>query len=136
MWSGGTDGSLRVWDLKSGQLEKTTLAQAASKFSPDGRIAAYSGTVNVLGRDRLIRLWNTQDGSPAGNIQLLENDAYLTVSPAGHYCGSERVEREILYVALTEEGAQQTFTPDEFQQQFGWQNDPSQVRLSSSNEEK
>ena len=43
--------------------------------------------------------------------------------------GGEGVDEHIVYVALFEDGRQETFTPAEFQKKFGWQNDPEQATL-------
>ncbi|MBI4586088.1 MAG: WD40 repeat domain-containing protein [Planctomycetes bacterium] len=54
--SGGADGALRIWDVKSGGLEKTVAAHpesiAAVGFSPDSRRAATAG------RDGAVKLWS------------------------------------------------------------------------------
>ena len=45
------------------------------------------------------------------------------------YGGSPFVEKQIVYVAQTADGTQQTLTPAEFAKKFNWKNDPNQVKL-------
>ena len=47
----------------------------------------------------------------------------------GHYHGTPRIEREIVYVVQTDRG-QETLTPDGFTAKYGWKNDPERVRMS------
>lgn len=90
-------------------------------FSPDSRYAALGGehTVRVYDmlHDRfpLTLIWTTD---PAG----------LAISGLGHFDGDPS---QLVYVALTEDDQQLTFTPEEFSQKYGWKNDPSQVRLGT-----
>jgi hypothetical protein len=35
----------------------------------------------------------------------------------------------IVYVVLTDDDRQETLTPQEFAEQYGWQNDPERVQL-------
>ena len=39
------------------------------------------------------------------------------------------VDRTLVYVVETDDGAQHIMTPDEFAAKYDWQNDPEQVRL-------
>ena len=59
----------------------------------------------------------------------LRQDQHLAVSPDGHYRGTPRVEWELVYVVQTDRG-QETFTPEEFAQKFGWKNDPKRVPVA------
>ena len=54
---------------------------------------------------------------------------WLVISPEGHHRGSPFVERQIVYVAQTADGTQQTLPPAEFAKSYGWQNDPANVKL-------
>jgi hypothetical protein len=59
---------------------------------------------------------------------LLRNNEYLTLSPAGHYHGTDRVKRLLIYVVQTDQG-QETLTPDELATKYGWKNDPQKASL-------
>ncbi|NQT40344.1 MAG: hypothetical protein HQ581_22815, partial [Planctomycetes bacterium] len=48
------------------------------------------------------------------------------ISPEGHFTGSPGVEKELVYVVQTEEG-QETLSPEEFEQKYGWKNDPAKA---------
>jgi hypothetical protein len=67
-------------------------------------------------------------GASLGTITFV-NDAVLYVSGEGHYRSSSPIDKDLVYLVQTEKG-QETLTPDEFAQRFGWRNDPSQVRLA------
>jgi hypothetical protein len=60
---------------------------------------------------------------------LNRTDNWLCVGPNGHYRGSDGIEEHIVYVALLEDGRQETFTPAEFRHKFGWTNDPTKATL-------
>jgi WD40 repeat protein len=62
-------------------------------------------------------------------IPDMTGNHWLVVGPDGHWRGSAGVESQIVYVAMLEDGSQQTFTPAEFEKRFGWKNDPGKARL-------
>ena len=51
------------------------------------------------------------------------------LSPGGHYRGSPDVERELVVVAVLDDGRQEVLTLAEFADRYGWQNDPDKARL-------
>ncbi|MFO0905521.1 MAG: SUMF1/EgtB/PvdO family nonheme iron enzyme [Pirellulales bacterium] len=53
------------------------------------------------------------------------------ISAAGHYRGPAGA---VVYVALTDAGEQVTYTPAQFEQAFGWKNDPTQASLLKLND--
>ena len=53
----------------------------------------------------------------------------LAISADGHYWSDGDVRDEIVYLVQTAEG-QQTLTPDEFAQKYGWKNDPTKVHAA------
>ena len=59
----------------------------------------------------------------------MTGDHWLVISPKGHYRGSPFGEQQIVYVTQTADGTQRTLTLAEFAKKYGWQNDPSQVKL-------
>jgi hypothetical protein len=55
-------------------------------------------------------------------------DGQVAISPDGHIRGTPGAEKELVYVVVTDTG-QETLTPAEFAQKYGWKNDPEKVRL-------
>ena len=49
--------------------------------------------------------------------------------PEGHYRGTPRADQLIVYVVRTAKG-QEVLTPKEFEDKYGWKNDPDKVRLT------
>ena len=54
------------------------------------------------------------------------------ISPDGHFTGSPGVEEELVYLVQTDEG-QETLSPAELEEKYGWKNDPSTVILMVEN---
>ena len=42
---------------------------------------------------------------------------------------SPGVEKQLLYIAVTDAGVQETLTYEEFSKKYGWKNDPEKVKL-------
>ena len=75
-----------------------------------------------------VEFWDSATGRRLATWLPFADDQELAVSPEGHYYGSPRVERLLVYVVQTDEG-QQTLTPEEFAAKYGWKNDPQRVKL-------
>jgi WD40 repeat protein len=79
--SASWDGSVKLWDLKSGALHWTgwhTSNAECLAFAPDGSILASGG------HDATVRLWDPRSGA---NLQTLPHPGYVfavTWSPDGH----------------------------------------------------
>ncbi len=101
----------------------------AAQFSPDGDY--------VFGdQGRVRRIWRTSDAELIVSFVTGE----ILASPEGHvwtkynasgprWPTSQGIGETLVYVVQTASG-QQTLTPLEFANRYGWQNDPSKVRLS------
>jgi len=119
-----------LWDVKTGrqlhalmnQHPCTTVVSLA--WSPDGA-SLLSGH-----SDGFAFLWDVKTGQRRAAFLAFSPDRHLTISPEGHYRGSPDIEKEIVYVALTEDGRQETLTPAEFAAKFGWKNDPDKASLA------
>jgi serine/threonine protein kinase/WD40 repeat protein len=97
-------------------------------------------TIAALGPSKVAH-WDAESGKvlPSTSVEswlpwqgrfiMLANGKGLAISPEGHYRGSPGVERDIVYVVKTKDG-QQTLKPKEFEEKYGWKNDPSRVRLA------
>ena len=90
-------------------------------WSPGARVLAQSNGFEIHLCDA--------DGWPLG--VLLPGDPFqqLTITADGHYRGTARVDRQIMFVVQKRDGTSETLTPAEFEQRCGWKNDPSKVRL-------
>jgi WD40 repeat protein len=81
--SGGTDGSLRLWDLASGreleaiQAHEGSVGTKAVAFSPDGR-----SVLSVGGSDGLAKLWNISSGSLIRAFQV-SDDYFVGIKRMG-----------------------------------------------------
>ena len=77
-----------------------------------------------------VTAYDAQAGRIGGLVlpRLGENQ-YVCVDATGHYRGSPQVDEHVVYVALLEDGTQQTYTPAEFAKKFDWKNDPSKLTL-------
>lgn len=83
----------------------------------------------MAGKLPTVRFLETQTGRPRGVWMPLLNDHWVPLSADGHYRGTPRVERELVFVVQTDQG-QETLTPEEFATKYGWKNDPERVRLT------
>ena len=63
-------------------------------------------------------------GGKADGRRLPEPGSSGRLGTEGHYCGTSRVEPELLYVVQTDDG-QETLTPEEFRKKYGWKNHPA-----------
>jgi WD40 repeat protein len=101
--------------------------------------AADGKTIVALDASKVVR-WGAESGKPLpstsveswlpwqGRFVAFANGKGMAISPEGHYRGSPGVEHDIVYVVQTKDG-QQTLTPKQFEENYGWKNDPSRVRI-------
>ncbi len=94
-----------------------------SSWSPDSKILVYCA------RDGSMRFWDIEKGEPAGVRLELIGRRYVVLSPDGHFAGTPQIERQLVIVVLTDDGRQEMLTPAEFEQKYGWKNDPDKARL-------
>jgi len=119
--AGSQDGKTRFWDAESGHLLRE-LNMPPGLVSPDHRLVASSSA-------KTVRIWEIATGRPLSTMVALEG-AHLIIAADGHFRGSPRVERELVYVVQTDAG-QETLTPEEFSVKYGWKNDPAKVALAA-----
>jgi WD40 repeat protein len=115
-------GKARLWNAETGQVVASSWLTGIDwlSWSPDGKLLA---TLSAQG----VRLWDADGKRLHATIAAMPNRGYTVISPEGHYRGSPRVERELVYVVQTDQG-QETLSPEEFEKKYGWKNDPEQVR--------
>ncbi|SMP78862.1 Serine/threonine protein kinase [Neorhodopirellula lusitana] len=59
----------------------------------------------------------------------ISDEQWVTVGADGHYRGSESIDSHLVYTVLLEDGSNQTYTPVEFQERFGWSNEADRASL-------
>jgi hypothetical protein len=93
----------------------------SAAWSPDGRVLACA-------HDSEVYLYEA-GGQSLGVLLPFDTFGQLAVAPDGRYRGNARVERLIRVVVQKRDGTTETLTPAEFEQKYGWKNDPEKVRL-------
>ena len=83
--SGGDDGTIKLWDVNTGQL-KTTLRLGSSvhsvSFSPDGSILASGGN------DNTVKLWDMNTGQLKATLRHESSVRSVSFSPDGSILAS------------------------------------------------
>jgi WD40 repeat protein len=124
---GGGPASVGIWGLAEERLlhriPGISGAVASFGWSSDSRTLMVS---DCSGR---ICFWDANTVRPQGLLLYLKENAYLILSPEGHYRGSPGVEKHLVYVTLRDDGSSETLSPAEFAEKYGWKNDPDKVRL-------
>jgi WD40 repeat protein len=115
------DDCIRFWDVPSGRVLRTVPRVPSGALSPDSH---YCAAVQM----NAVSLWETRTARLRGTVVALDKGDWFVLSPDGHYRGPPVLEQELVYVVVTDDG-QKTLTPEEFRQQYGWQNDPSRAKL-------
>jgi WD40 repeat protein len=119
------DDAIRTYDTQSAELLTTIHAATGTAllFSPDQtRVASMS-------YDLAVRISDVATGKPQGALVSLADDQWLAVASEGHYRGTPGIEKNLVYIAETDDG-QQLLSPDEFAKKYGWRNDPERARLA------
>jgi hypothetical protein len=100
-----------------------TIASNRLALTREGRlVAGQSG-------ERLY-VWDAATGRLRGLLMLAARYNGLTITPDGYYSGNQRVERGIVMVVQKDDGTQELLEPAEFEQKYGFKNDPARVRLT------
>ena len=93
------------------------------QWLPDNRRVITGQSVETplqaVDSQRMIRL--------GGLFPRFGDDHWLCIGADGHYRGSEGIESQIVFVALHKDGSQTMHTASDFQQKFGWDNDPEKA---------
>jgi len=121
--SGSAEG-LCHWDTQSGKILRKWSGVCHS-ISPSGSLIAGQGP-------SVVQLRHADDGHLIETLLSLPNPSYAhgILSPIGHWRGTMGMEKDLVYVALTDKGEQLTLTPEEFSKKYGWKNDPEKVSLT------
>ncbi|HEX7379752.1 MAG TPA: hypothetical protein VF278_21690, partial [Pirellulales bacterium] len=118
----------RVWNASSGEIvsglqrfgRQANTGQPA--WSPDGAYLAYRA------HDGAVCIANAITGQVIDELLSFTRGRALAVSPSGHYRASPRFDAELVYVIETDAG-QETSSPQEFADKYGWRNEPSLVGM-------
>lgn len=120
---------IQLWDTRIGKIRGRLPGHAncvhALCWSRDGQ-TLVSGSL-----DGTLRFWDWDKGLMRGTILRMSDDHAATISPDGHYLATPAMERQLVYVVVTDQG-QETLSPEEFSKKYGWKNDPEKVRLNGS----
>ncbi|WP_417386496.1 protein kinase domain-containing protein [Gimesia sp.] len=139
-------GDVASWDLTSGfklqnKIERLRsavrkrnffigtsfhLSKENTAWSPDDRILA----INV--NNQLVAFYEHQQDTVLGALSLIQTSDHLgaiAVDKSGHYRVLGKVQDQVCYTILKEDGGQETLTPADFETRFGWKNEPRKVEL-------
>jgi WD40 repeat protein len=124
------EGPAGLWSAASGKAQSLDARfpgqdLTAARWPPDSRrvlLGCETATVqqgyDVIGDRPLGKL-----------IGRISGDQWIVIGPDGHYRGTRKIDEHIVYVALTEDGRQETYAPSAFRAKFRWKNDPSKAYL-------
>lgn len=118
------NGGVILWSRITNRQRHLDFIGDSASWLPDER-RIFRGTPIAYPKTG----YDVQTGKRLGTlIPVLGENGWLLVGPEGHYRGSEGIDQHLLYVTLTEDGRQETYTPAAFAAKFGWKNDPSKVK--------
>ncbi len=120
----GSGSETHVRGIPTGEIVRTISGDAGDVWT-QRRVLFSRGA-------SMIRLWNLDDGRALPCVLALGEGRYAAINPEGHYRAPPKVEKELVYVVLTDSGEQITLTPEEFANKYAWKNDPAKVQSGSS----
>lgn len=130
----GEGRALLVFGAATGSLEKRVELPPVSYATLGGISARWLGqnTAAVRTPDAVVRLYDLNSGNITGTIVagLLPSGA-AAIDADGHVSfdgGQKELADQFAYVVLTRKG-QETLSPTEFADRFGWRNNPDHVEL-------
>jgi WD40 repeat protein len=124
---GEKDGTLCFWQTDTDNPPRVVKGlPGKGRLSPDRRflLSRFDPT--------RVQIWETSSGQLKGTFLRLhgEPEQYLAIAADGHYRISGEGWRHIVHVVQTKSG-QQILSPEDFEKQYSWKNDPAKVRLIS-----
>jgi WD40 repeat protein len=125
----GPNDKIFIWDVRT----RSKVLELRGYSSPITSIGISSDGKSLVsgGTDGTVRLWDLDSGSVLGTLLLLTDQRWLSISPGGHYGGSDNIEGVLRYVVLPDGGTTtETLSPKEFATKYQWKNNPSRVRLA------
>lgn len=114
-----------VWSRATGTLRRFERIGDQTVWLPDSQ-RLFRGTWESF--------MKTGHDAATGNrlgtlLPQIGDDGWLLIGPEGHFQGSPKIEDNLLYLTLTDQGQQATYLPAEFGAKFQWQNDPGKARF-------
>ncbi len=118
-------GTIRRWDYQASTELRTTKGPEPfdGAYSTDFTLLASAPTPGAA------TLWDVEKNRVLGVVAALPREQSIAISPEGHWRGTPRADQLIVYVVRTAKG-QEVLTPKEFEDRYGWHNDPDKVRLT------
>ena len=130
-----------VWDVETGKSRRRfTGPYAFSGFAKATTLGWLGGERYIAAAmESYIHIWDVTSGQLVATLfllgeaegQQLSEAKGIVFTPEGHYRCSPGVEKDLVYVALTDAGEQITLSPAEFQQKYGWKNDPAKAAINA-----
>lgn len=129
---------IRQWHDTADQALNDVRGPAFESPRFGGPGADWSLEADVVASDtdaRDLFLWRASTGESIVNYIFLKK-TLVAITPDGHYRHflGDNIDEEIVYVALTDDGSQRTLTPAQFEAEYGWKNDPSQIALKEQSQ--
>ncbi|NQT39349.1 MAG: hypothetical protein HQ581_17765, partial [Planctomycetes bacterium] len=103
-------------------LHRVEVPTTNGALSPDGKIVA-------CGHTNTLCLVSAEDGKPLGTLVALRDGQGLKIRPDGHWRGTSMAGQYLVYVVQTAAG-QETLSAEEFEEKYGWKNDPEKVSMT------
>jgi WD40 repeat protein len=126
----GYPDDLRAWDTATGKELRAAPLSWPAEYTGN-MAAAWSADARVLARSTGFEIHLCDaDGLPLGVLLPGDLFGWLAVAADGHFRRAAPVEREIMIVAQMRDGSSATLTPAEFEQKYGWKNDPQKVECN------
>ncbi|MCY2986727.1 MAG: SUMF1/EgtB/PvdO family nonheme iron enzyme, partial [Planctomycetota bacterium] len=118
--------SLIIWDAAKGER----LASAKLNAGP-GLSWTANGKHIAVCLPGAVEFYNAADGTLTDTLAVtgVAAPGRLAISPDGHYRPVGSLANQVVYVALTDDYRQETYTPAAFAAKFGWKNDFEKARL-------
>jgi WD40 repeat protein len=76
-----------------------------------------------------VQVLDVASGQRRAVVLGLQGEQHLAISSDGHWRGSPGIEKQLVYIAVTDAG-QEMLTYDEFCRKYGWKNEPDRVNLT------
>jgi len=132
-----------LWSADYSMMGSATSYREFELFQPgatDPKIIRFCVHPHWLGDGRRVIAGDNREGFVIGFdvkamrrlgvlLPELPKGESIAIGPDGNYRGSPNCSEQVVVVALHTNGSLKTYSLNEFSETFGWQNDPTKVRL-------